>query len=176
MVRTYPRLIYIHMRIHMPHIAMTLEMFRALPHSLLIRQFLVPIQHFIQPFSEDLLSDLLGVFSGCVCFVSGCFSSQSSVAPFPMMHCFRARLKGICWWCREVIVRVDFHGVGRIAIREESFGERYISLLELWTHRTMYHHHPVNITPMFKTIICLLSNDKAVFCVSTLGNFNYSME
>lgn len=76
--------LHIHMRMHVPQKATTLEIWSALPHSGLIRQSLVCRQHLGQLLPELLLSVTL-CFSGWVCLVSWCFSSHSSLWPFPIM-------------------------------------------------------------------------------------------
>lgn len=45
--------LHVHMRIHMPHMAMTLAMLSALPHSGLITHLLVLMQHRMQPFGPE---------------------------------------------------------------------------------------------------------------------------
>lgn len=83
----FSRHLHTNMRRHIPHMATTLEIWSARPHSALIRQSLVRRQHLGQllpeePFlSESDSSPLLG----WVCLVSRGFSSHSSLAPLPMM-------------------------------------------------------------------------------------------
>ena len=77
--------LHIHMRMHVPHMATTLEIWSALPHSGLIRQSLVRRQHLGQLLPELSLDDAL-CLTGWGCLVSGSFSSHFSLAPFPMMQ------------------------------------------------------------------------------------------
>lgn len=101
--------LHVHMPMHMPHIAMTWEMCSARPHSGLMIQFLVLMQHFLQPFSPEsepercLSESVLGcLFSGWDCVVSGCFSCQSkSLAPFPMMNRMQRLTEG---WAKRKLV------------------------------------------------------------------------
>lgn len=69
---------------HDPQKATTLEIWSARPHSGLIKQSLVRKQHVGQLLPELLLS-VTSCFSGWVCLVSCCFSSHTSLVPFPMM-------------------------------------------------------------------------------------------
>lgn len=78
-----PRLDYVHMPMHIPHMAMTLEIWSALPHSGLIRQFFVCKQHLGQLLPE-LLPSVSLFFWGWVCIVSWCFPSHSSLSPPPI--------------------------------------------------------------------------------------------
>lgn len=77
--------LHVHIRMHIPHMATTLEIWSALPHSGLIRQSLVFRQHVGQPPFFVFLLSVSSCFLGWVCLVSWCFSSHSSLAPFPMM-------------------------------------------------------------------------------------------
>lgn len=74
-----------HNWMQVPHMATTLEIWSALPHSGLIRQSLVCKQHLGQLLPELLLS-VASCLRGWVCV--GCFSSHSSLSPLPMMLCF----------------------------------------------------------------------------------------